>query len=288
MPETKKPSVFVIVLNYNGKQFLNPCLASIFQSDWPNLDVVVVDNNSIDGSFEAAKEKFSRVHFIKNSSNLGFSRGNNVGIRYALEQFADYVFLLNNDTLINNTTISDLVQAAEQTPDCAIFSPLILTSDRTNVWFSGGKINWLKMRAEHTLFEKKVTPYETEYLSGCAMLIRKKVFEKIGLFDERFFLYYEDVDFSLRAKRNSLGLCLIPSITIFHAEQSNKINPEKTYWLVLSALIFFRQHSSFLQRIWQILFLRLRKIKNFFTLKFKPNATALQVKKAYTDFAKIS
>src|SRR6266705_2584097 len=106
MTDLTFPKVFVIVLNYNGSEALPACLTSIFQSDYQNFEIIVVDNNSSDGSFEQAKNNFSRSIFIKNSDNVGFSKGNNIGIRYALERFADYIFILNNDTIIEKTTIS--------------------------------------------------------------------------------------------------------------------------------------------------------------------------------------
>ena len=91
MSEPYQPTIFVVVLNYNGKDTLAACLSSIYQSDYCHFEVVLVDNASNDGSFELAKNQFSRAHFIKNPTNLGFSRGNNIGIRFALEKFADYV-----------------------------------------------------------------------------------------------------------------------------------------------------------------------------------------------------
>jgi hypothetical protein len=288
MADSNFPKIFVIVLNFNGGASLQQCLTSVFQSDYPNFEIVVVDNDSKDGSFEQAKLNFSRSHFIKNSKNVGFAKGNNLGIRYALEKFADYIFVLNNDALLEKTTLSSLIKTAQAKPSAGIISPLIFGPDDSTVWFAGGKINWNKMRAVHLTKNISATLYLSEYLSGCAMLIKKEVFKKVGLFDERFFLYYEDADFSLRTSKAGFDLLVDPSAHIQHLEQSNLKNPLKTYWLVLSALIFFRTHSSFAQKFWLVPYLLLRRIKNFYNLIFTTDPVARDVRKAYRDYKNAS
>lgn len=280
------PKIFVIILNYNGKNTLPACLSSVFQSDYPNFEVVVVDNNSQDDSFEQAKRNFSRSHFIKNSENIGFSKGNNIGIRFSLEKFADYIFVLNNDAIVEKTTLSFLMNIAQTNPSAGIVSPLILNGNK-DIWFAGGKIQWGKMRAIHLTQKTSDQPYSSEYLSGCAMLIKKEVFKKIGLFEERFFLYYEDADFSLRAKKAGFKLLVAPTITIQHLEQSSG-NDSKNYWLVLSGLLFFKIHSTGFWKLWIFFYLRLRKMKNFYNYYFSKNIATENVRRAYKDFKKIS
>lgn len=283
---TKQPLVFVIVLNFNGKDTLNRCLASLYQSDYPEFEVVVVDNNSQDGSFEQAKSFFSRAHFIKNFANFGFAKGVNVGLRFALEKFADYVFFLNNDATVEKTTLSLLVQTMKRNPNIGVATPLILSANN-EIWFAGGKINWLRMKACHSYKILSASPYATEYVTGCSMLVKKEVFKKIGLFDERFFLYYEDADFSVRAKRAGFDLCVIPEARLQHIEQSENKNNSKLYWLVLSGLLFFRLHSSWLQKLWIMPYLQIRKIKNRLDIAFAKKESARLVRKAYRDFKKI-
>jgi len=279
------PSVFIVILNYNGGDMLTICLNSVFRSDYSNLQLVVVDNNSEDGSFELAKKNFARAHFIKNPTNFGFAKGNNIGIRFALEKFADYILVLNNDTLIEASTISKLIQESTHNPSAGIISPLILSGDGNKNWFAGGKINWLNMRTAHINKIFSQQPYSSEYITGCAMLIRANVFEKIGLFDERFFLYYEDADFSLRAFKEGFSLLVAPQIKIKHFEQSSS-NPAKLYWLVLSGLLFFKIHATFWQKIWMLFYLSARKIKNRVDLIFFNNFTAKEVHRAYQTFKK--
>jgi GT2 family glycosyltransferase len=285
MTFSAQPTVFVIVLNFNGKSVLPACLSSIYQSDYPNFEVVVVDNASIDDSFKSAIKSFSKTAFIKNPANLGFAKGNNIGIRYALERFADYIFLLNNDTVIEKNTLSMLVNTLDKNASTGIVSPLIFNNNGT-LWFAGGSIDWLKMQARNLFQPISNSPYATAYLSGCAMLVRKEVFKKIGLFDERFFLYYEDTDFSLRAQKSGFKLLIVPNAHIRHLEQSNVKNTAKIYWLVLSGLIFFHTHASFWQKRWITVYVFGRKIKNRYDLFFTKSEVARNVRKAYIDFEK--
>ena len=286
MNESSQPKIFIIILNFNGHDVLAQCLSSVYQSNYLNFEVVVVDNNSSDTSLEQAKKSFSRANFIKNSENFGFSKGNNVGIRWALEKFADYVLILNNDTVLEKTTLSELVQAMQKNESAGISSPVILSAKNNSVWFAGGNINWHKMRTSHVYEIKSDTPYTSEYISGCAMFVKKDVFKKIGIFDERFFLYYEDADFSMRAKKAGFDLLIIPSTRIRHLEQSNSKNKMKLYWLVLSGLMFFYTYSP--NKLWLFFYVRLRKIKNFCDRVFSRNENANIVHRAYMDYRKIS
>jgi len=282
------PNVFAIVLNYNGGTDVIKCLKSLYRSDYPSLEIVVVDNDSKDGSLETIKNLFQKSPIIKNSVNLGFATGNNVGIRFALEKFADYIFLLNNDAAVESDTISRLVAYAEKNPACGIASPLILKEKNGSVWFAGGKILWTKMRAVHEPYAGQKTAFPTQYASGCAMLVRKEVFKKIGLFDEDYFLYYEDADFSLRAKKENFTISILPDAIAYHQETSNQKNTVKIYWLVLSALIFFKKNAPRLLRPYLALYLLARKIKNAYMLIFTKSTKAPLVRKAYKDFNNIS
>lgn len=270
-------------MNYNGKDTIKKCLDSVFYSDYPNFEVAVVDNDSKDGSFELAKGLYSKFHFIKNSRNSGFSAGNNVGIRFALEKMADYIFLLNNDATLEKDALSKLIETAEK-EEADIFSPLIY-NQKNRIWFSGGKIKWLKMKAIHkNQIPEKTNPYSTGYTSGCAMLIKKKVFKKIGLFSEDYFLYYEDADFCIRAQKNGFECMVVPDAKITHFEKSESDLSNKIYWLVISGLIFFEKNTPRILKIWVRPYLHLRKVKNMLDSLNNRNKYAPIVKKAYTDF----
>ena len=280
------PKVFIIVLNYNGKEVLKTCLLSLLEVEYPNLEVVLVDNNSSDGSFEEARRDFSRMNFIKNEENIGFAAGNNVGIKFALDRGADYVLLLNQDTKVFPDFLSKLVTAAEEDKTIGIVNPLVFGMTEKEIWFSGGKISWLKMKAYHDHDERSGGFYETEFLSGCSILMKKEVFAKIGLWDEDFFLYWEDADFSLRARKAGFRIGIVPESHIFHFEKIAQPKASKVYWLVLSGLIFFKKNTPAIFLPWVKIYFFLRQIKNKLDNRFRKSPISEAVARAYADFKK--
>lgn len=182
--------IFVIILDFKAKKDLANCLESLKKtapvSGW-QLQTLVIDNNQ---------------------KNLGFAAGCNVGIREALKHKAEAVLLLNQDTIVEKNFLADLVKNSAD-----IVGPVIKFR-RAEKWVYdfGGKINWWFGRAKH----RETRVEEPDYVSGCAMLIRRKVLEKIGLLNERYFLYFEDVDFCLRAKRAGFKISVEPKSQIIH------------------------------------------------------------------------
>jgi len=280
------PKVFIIILNYNGQAVIKNCLASVFKIDYPDFEVVVIDNNSNDGSFEFAKSNFSKAHFIKNEENLGYAAGNNVGIRFSLERMADYILLLNNDTEAEKDFLTRLVDAAEKDEKIGIACPVIFNGNNKQIWFSGGKIKWLTMKTAHQISASAADSYETGLATGCAMLVRATVFKKIGLLDEDYFLYWEDTDFSLRSRRAGFKNIVVTGSWIYHFEKSEARPKQKTYWLVVSGLIFFQKNTPAILWPWIKFYIELRKLKNKVDLKFKRNELAETVCKAYADYNK--
>lgn len=264
-------TIFAVVLNFNGIGVVEKCLHSLFASEGVRLQVVVVDNASKDASMQRVNTLFPKAHGIFNTSNRGFSGGVNVGIRYALEHGADFVFLLNNDAFVDRDTLSVLLRYAEQRP-MAVFSPLIFSSDKKDaVWFCGGTIHWWNMRAQHTTCEKissETLPFLSEYLTGCALFIPKRAFYDVGLFDEEYFLYYEDADWSVRAKHAGYDLWVIPAAHAIHLERSNRETLKKLYFLVFSGILFFQKNSQGWKRVWISLFFLARRCKNRVDLWF--------------------
>ncbi|MDO8669613.1 MAG: glycosyltransferase family 2 protein, partial [Candidatus Buchananbacteria bacterium] len=156
-------------------------------------------------------------HLKPITSNLGYSGGNNIGIKDALEQGADYVFILNPDTIIEKNALTKLIETAESNPKIGIAGPVI---DENGKIIYGGKIKWLKPELIH--LETRNQKLETNfYIPGAAMLIKRKVIEKIGLLDERYFLYFEDADYCERAKRAGYKLAIAPEALIHHKPSSS-------------------------------------------------------------------
>jgi GT2 family glycosyltransferase len=279
-----QPKVFILILNYNGKETLKQCLQSVYQLNYSDFEVVLIDNDSKDGSLEEVKYIYPRAHFIKNNVNLGFAAGNNVGIRFALEKGADYVWLVNNDAKVEKDSLAKLIDAGGQKPKSGILSPLIMHDKTKNIWFGKGVIDWVSMKTLHVSPPTLLQSFTSEYICGCAMLIKKEVFKKIGLLNEKYFLYYEDADFSIKATRAGFELWTIPTAHVLHSEASES-NPEKTYWLVISGLQFFHENTPVHLKPWMTLYFLARRIKNYFDCASGKNLVAKEVARAYRDYS---
>ncbi|MEK7550055.1 MAG: glycosyltransferase family 2 protein [Patescibacteria group bacterium] len=273
--------VAIIVLNYNGQGCLLPCLKSLEALTYEEKTIIVVDNGSQDESFEQAQRAFPKFVYLKNNQNKGFSGGMNTGIRYALEAGIPWVWLFNYDALAEKDALTLLLAGAAGNSSARLLSPVVL-NEKKEEWFSGGRINYLRMRAEHTPSLREKTPYRSEYLSGCALLIHREVFEKIGFLDEDFFLYYEDVDFSLRARKAGFSCLVVPESRVTHSEQSN-FNPSKVYHLVLSGLLFFEKHTPWHLRPYIFGYVTIRRVKNRIDVWLGREAASM-VQKAYATY----
>ncbi len=216
------PKVYIIVLNWNGFEDTANCLKSLQRMTYPNerYKIVVIDNGSLDGSGELLKEAFKDLTVILTSKNLGFSGGNNIGIRFAFENGADYIMMLNNDTVVKNDFLEHLVEYMEHNKGVGAVQPKLMRHGNERVIDSlGQQIN--KFGAGDIACgeaEKEVFFEPKEIFGPCAasVMFRKSVFEKVGFFNETFFMIYEDVDFSWRMQEKGFSSWLIPSSTVFH------------------------------------------------------------------------
>jgi GT2 family glycosyltransferase len=253
-PGVKTPRVSIVILNWNGYDVTRECLVSLSKTDYPNCQIVVVDNGSADGSPDRLAAEFSAVTLIRNPKNLGFTGGNNVGIRRALEENADYVLLLNNDTVVAPNFLSELIRAGESDKRIGLLNPKILyfePSDR--IWYAGGSFNIWKGIASHRgsrevdrgLYD---TPEEVTFITGCAFLIKTEVIRKIGPLDECFFYTCEDTDWSIRSLNAGYRALYVPSSLVWHKESMDtKRNAGKAFrdfYNVRNSLLLARRHAK--------------------------------------------
>jgi GT2 family glycosyltransferase len=246
------PRTAVIVLNWNNKADTIDCLRSLEGVRYPGFEAVVVDNGSTDGSAVAIREAFPGVRIIETGKNLGFAGGNNAGIRDALALGFDYVLLLNNDTIVSPAFLEELVCAGESDPAIGIVGPRIYYySEPERIWYAGGTVNYWTGRLEHVGFkdldgEKYGMAGETAMVTGCAMLIKRSVLEKIGLLYEPMFLYFEDSDFCARAARAGFRLAYAPSAKIWHKVSSttSKLKGVQAYYNIRNWLLFMRRNAG--------------------------------------------
>lgn len=227
-----KPTLFVIVLNWNGWKDSVPCLESLKKVIYPAVKIVVVDNGSTDDSVKHLRDSFPDVPVLETGKNLGFAGGNNHGIRYALEHGADYVFVLNNDTIVPEDAIGRLVEFAEQNPDAALIGPEISDAStgefldmpmlhRISVWSilltkSPAQRMIRRRRIYRRLFYDGPSPRKVYAIHGSAMLFRRSTLLKIGLFDERTFIYWEEFIMAEKLRQAELTTYVLPSARVWH------------------------------------------------------------------------
>lgn len=255
----------VIVILYNSEKTINRCFESIKNSASENLrfNLIVIDNASVDIGMQTAiaaveKLKISNVKFIRNQQNIGFARAVNQGLKYSRQKFnSDYFLLLNPDAYLKKDCLEKLIKKIASEENIGLVAPSIVDPKINQPWFSGAEINWFLMKTTH-LSSGDYLLKTKSYLTGCCLLIKKSVIDKIRFFDESFFLYYEDVDFSLRAQKAGFKIALEEKAICYHQESQSSDSEIKNYHLVKSGLLFFHKYYPFwaLPYFWLIFFLR--------------------------------
>lgn len=251
--QTRRPRVCVVLLNWNGRDDTLACLESLKASTYSPLEIVIVDQGSEDGLVETVRQREPQVEVFANQENLGFAGGNNQGMRYGLEQGADYLLLLNNDTVVDEACIGELVSAAEANPVTGALGPKIYQlplSDR--IWSYGGIVDWgqnvASMRGfgqvDRGQFDSLA---KADFLSGCAVMVRREVVEAVGLLDEEYSpIYYEDTDWGMRIRAAGYENVVVPSAKIWHKESMSmggSYNPTSKYLMGHHAVVFMRKYA---------------------------------------------
>lgn len=243
------PRVTIIVLNWNGLADTLECLESLAGLDYPSYEVVVVDNGSTDGSVEAVRGRFPQVTLIENGENLGFTGGNNVGLRHALAGGADYALLLNNDTEVAPDFLHCLVEAMEADPLAGIAGPTIYYHERPDlVWSAGGAIDWRRGKTWMVGLNTPEAgqlgdlPRQVDFVTGCALLVKRAVVEQVGMLDERFFAYYEEAEWCVRARRAGFRITHVPQARVWHKIplDARDTSPSVHYYMTRNRLLFFK------------------------------------------------
>lgn len=239
------PQVFVIVLNWNQPRDTIACLRSLQLLEYPSYEVTVVDNGSTDGSDALIEAGFPQVAVIRNETNVGFAAGNNVGITDALERGADYVLLLNNDTVVAPDLLTALITEGQRDVGTGILGPTIYHYHQPhNVWKVGGTIDGLgrtwDLAANLGRNIESESPRPVDFVTGCAMMVKRTVMDRVGLIDPRFFIYYEELDWCIRAKRAGFAVVYVPRAKVWHkiAAGTRSESPRVAYLMTRNRLLF--------------------------------------------------
>jgi hypothetical protein len=214
--------VAIVIVNWNRRKLLLEAVESCYATNWQDLEVIVVDNGSSDGSSESVLEHYPDVVLIRNKQNAGFAIGSNQGLERALEDKSDFILFLNNDATLAEYAISEMVSFLNDHPRVGAVAPYIFYyADRDLIWFGGGIVSiWQGKFAHRAIRERfdftKHKQVRCDYLTGCAFLIKAECIKQVGDFDTTMGIYSEDVDLSLRIRKNGWKLWTIPEAKCYH------------------------------------------------------------------------
>lgn len=247
------PKVFIITLNWNGKDETLECLASLKKLDYPNYAIVVVDNGSIDGSASAIRAQFPEVIMIENRENLGYASGFNRGLQYAYEQGADYFLILNNDTIVDPQAVSELVKAAQGHEKIGFVTGKVYWHAKPQVLQSVGRFSDPDKltrglvgsgEIDHGQYDKE---QEYDFVDDVFLLVNREVYETVGGYDSHFFLYYEETDWCARVRKAGFSILFTPKARIWHKGNVGgpTINrsPLRHYYITRNEIIFLKRNA---------------------------------------------
>lgn len=291
------PLVYFVILNWNQRDLTLDCLASLSELDYPNYSIVLVDNGSQDDSVTLVRRRFPGVILIENRQNLGYSEGNNVGIRRALVERADYVLLLNNDTTVDPGFLRTLIKVAESDPAIGMVGPTMYYAQPSNmIWGAANYINWTEGTVIRQLMGQlddgsgtvlPGSPQEVDAIDTCALLVKREVVEKIGLMDGRYFINYDDVDWCVRARKAGYTLVYVPDARMWHKVSASmgQASPATTYYMTRNALLFFWRHAQGTSRFLSVRHILARTIRTIGAWTLKPKYRAFRRKRDANLFA---
>ena len=286
------PKIAIIIVNWKKYDLTLKCIESVLNSSFKNFKIILIDNE-YQKSMSDQLKKSKKIHLIRNKKNEGFARANNQGIKYSIKNGFDYMLLLNNDTLIKNDLIDSLMKQSN-TLNQKIIQPLILNYDGTKIWNAGGTINYflgtfqtLKKGVSFKNF-KSNRDY-TDWFTGCCVLIKSEIFNDIGCFDDRFFAYYEDIDFSIRLKTRGYSIAMMNDSYLQHFESASSkssnqnegnLLPHVHYLNIRNHILLLKKHSKSFNTI-GVLFYQQIKILSYliyFLIRFRFNKFKMVLK----------
>ena len=241
--------VVVAVPNWNGGDVTLECLRSLARVRRPRIDVAVIDNGSSDGSLAAIRAAHPEVHVVALPENRGFTGAVNVGLALARDRGAEFALLLNHDAVVAEDAIALLLEALERDPAAAAAGPTIYYQDqRQRVWSAGGSIDWRRGETRMLGLDETddgqfgVEPRPVPFVTGCALMLRLAVLDRVGDFDSRFFAYYEEVEWCVRCARSGGRILHVPRAHAWHriSAAAREASPLVHYYMTRNRLLFLR------------------------------------------------
>ena len=258
----------IIIVNWKQYELTSKCLSSIYKSKFKNFEVLLIDNESNFKKLKNLSDNFKKLKVFKNEYNRGFGAANNQGINYAIQNNFKYVMLLNNDTEVDENFIDPLINTTNKDNLIGAVQPLIMNyNNKNSVWSAGGYIN--KFFGYTSTIKNPNRNLRLDWVTGCCILLKVDTIKKVGLIDEKFFAYYEDVDWSFRIKDLGYSLNLVnTSLVYHHGSKSSKnssfegnLSPKVHYLNFKNHIYLLRKHINKFNFLGLILY---QSIKLFF------------------------
>lgn len=261
------PLVYIVILNYKNVEDTIECVNSIEKIDYDNYKLVIVDNKSLDGSYELLKKMYHNHIVIEADDNKGYAAGNNYGIKVALENNADYICVLNNDVVVEREFLKKIIFYAEKHNIEVIGSAICDYRDRNLIQSTGALINLMLGRVKWINFNKNIEDVKAEiiecdFLVGACIMMKANVIKKIGLIPEIYFLCFEEVEWCLKAKRIGAKIACIPSSRIYHkwSASINKVSGLSKFYMSRNNILCVRRNGSLLNVATASIFFVLRYV----------------------------
>lgn len=269
-----QPRVIAVILNTNRREDTVACLASLHQNSYANHQVIVLDNHSTDGSVAAIRATFPTVQILELADNRGYAGNNNVGIAAALAQGADWIFVLNEDTILSPDCLAHLIAVGESAPQIGIVGPLVYHYDEPTVIQSGGGLLGRSWNSVHIAKDEAdqgqlSAPHRVDWISGCAILVRRAVIEEVGAIDERFFYFWEETEWCVRAGKAGWQIFHVPQAKVWHkgVQRNYQPKPSLFYYGTRNWLLLLAKHRAPLL-VWLLVWSQL--LRTLLSWTFKP------------------
>ena len=266
----KNSKIAIIIVNWKQYQLTKLCLYSLQKIKYDNYQIILIDNESNPKELKKIKNQFDKIITFPNQKNLGFTGANNVGIEYAIKNDFEYVMLINNDTEVEKNFINPLIEVLEKNQNFGAAQPLILNYyNRNKVWSAGGFLNKF-FGYTYVIKSPDGIKKNIDWITGCCFFLRTDVIKKIGLLDEKFFAYYEDVDWSIRIKNAGYDLAFVKSSVVYHhgskssKNESNEgtLSPFVHYLNIRNHIFLLRKNKDVFNSI-GVLFFQFFKIVSY-------------------------
>ncbi len=238
--------VLTLIVTFNGEEYIEDCIDSIQRQSY-KTDILVVDNGSADHTCELIEKEYPNVKLIKLGDNYGFAGANNIGMRYAMEHEYEYLLLLNEDTIAERFLLQRMLEYADHST-AVIPKIYYKVGSLRKIWYAAGQLDFGKGRVVMCREELMDKVTEVTFMTGCCILIPVDVLKEIGLFDENYFMYYEDTDLSLRMYKHQIKMLYIPYTYVWHRLQGRRTKPYCIYYMTRNRLYFLKKHSEILRQ----------------------------------------